>query len=109
MHKFWLCPATRMLWHEVKVLLRLPDNFFDQNIFMGQAIDDADESARVNTIIMLANQFIWKFRDKQDCLTRARLKQHFVEYLEIEKYIAKITERELTFTNQWGEILNRLH
>ena len=97
-----------MLWYEVKALLGLTENFFDRNIFMGINVNDEDESVRINTIIMLTNQFIWKFRDKQECLTRARLRRHFSDYLLIEKYIAQLTERETIFTNQWEELFESL-
>ena len=107
-HKFWLCPSVRTLWREIKDLLRMPNDFFDRNTFLGVKQDDIDDESRTNTIIMLTNQFIWKCRDNQERLTSAQLRRHIRDYLTLEKYVSSITGRERQFMARWGELTERL-
>lgn len=108
MHKFWLCPSVRMLWHAVKELLGLQHNLTSANVIFGIHLTDANKAARANTVIMLTNQMIWKHRDCHGNLTTANLKRHITDYLATEHYIAKIDHKERKFNDMWGSLRESL-
>lgn len=109
LHKFWKCPSVRMLWRAVKDLLGLQHSLTSMNVFFGLHMSDANDSMRVNTVIMLTNQMIWKYRDCDGALTVENLRLHILDYLKIEHYIAQTGDTRSKFTDRWGRLSERLH
>lgn len=107
-HKFYSCPSVRTLWLGVRGLLGTQINITGKDVILGIRKSNLNEECWINTTIMLTNQFIWKYRDRQECLTLENLKFHICDYLKVEHYIAKINDTESQFVDRWGSLIQRL-
>ena len=109
-HKFYDCPTVKVIWYGVKNLLGLQNNFSFTNVVLGTKLSNEKKTRQINVITMLTNQFIWKEKSRSQNfkLSYINLKKYIRRYLEIEKYIANISDKEHNFKEVWGDIYEKI-
>lgn len=108
-HKFWQCPTVRTLWRELRNVLNLEREITRANVLVGTTLQNTRNAHIASSIILLTKQYIWRHREQSGRINFVGLKNHIRGYLEVEKYISRITGREHKFRDQWGQIWERLH